>query len=907
MILTFRIAGPLILVTQVLATSSNTCALAGPGFPAPSHLSSSSLLSDATSQFEESLRNEVLSSQGKDTAWGVALFSSKENKTLYEHYYTPPIDIGVSKVDRNSIFRIGSVSKVFSVWSFLIEVGDERFNDPITKYVPELVNLGWEEVTLGQLASHAAGIPRDPTFNELGAALDSTQAAAFGFPTLEKSQVPTCGATGANRTCTRSELFSYLLQQHPPYPTAYSPSYSNVAYTLLGYAQEVITGTPVGTAITKNIMGVLGMSDSSFQDIPSSGGVIPGGDATESGWNEDLGLTSPAGSIYSSTSDMVKAGQAILQSTLMSPAQTRRWLKPLIQTGYLSTAVGAPWEIRYLTLSNERMTQLYTKQGDESSYHAALVLSPEHDLGWIVLTAGAPNAGATGVRETLMNSFGNLFLPVAEQQAKNEAISNFSGSFVDQATNSSVIVQAGSSNAPGMLVTSLISRGAQVVGPESPLIQLYGAGQYARLYPSNLRATSMSSNGSGTYVSRLGFRATYFNATQPGQVHDPCLSTWTAIGAPTYGQAALDDWVFHIGEDGQAKSLEVAGYFTHNPKIKFVGHAGLGRHGGALILSEEASAEQKARKIVIKYSYGSLSPDKQSNADDDLRNEYCWLKKLRGAEHIGQLIYMADCSLRIPGISNGESTYEDSLRKNREREEASGDEPQPTAAAPVRRCPTFALEYLPYGTIYDLHEMLYTSGQLWVPSRFLWRIWLCMVRQCIAMAFPPDIPDDQYVGQLIDFGRGKLELGESARRRLPNNIPEYASKKNLYGAAQVMMRLCSVHTQDGDVYLPRVDPVPYTYTDESGSHTILTRAPEILTTNAIVDPQLLNLLARIMAYSWPEKPSLKEVLDETEAAINKGPDHPGLLTENAELLGVIETDDILEKFSQHWLYDAPPL
>ncbi|KAI0537084.1 beta-lactamase/transpeptidase-like protein [Xylaria digitata] len=575
MISTSKILGPLALATQVLATSSNTCALAGPGFPAPSHLSSSSLLSDAISQFEESLRDEKLSLQGKDTAWAVALFSSKENKTLYEHYYTPSIDVGVSQVDRNSVFRIGSVSKVFSVWSFLIEVGDERFNDPITKYVPELANLGctkgnnsqelyndidhvrWEEVTLGQLASHAAGIPRDPTFNDLGAALGSPQAAAFGFPTLEKSQIPTCGATGANRTCTRSELFLYLLKQHPPYPTAYSPSYSNIAYTLLGYAQQVITGTPVGTAITNNIMQALGMSDSSFQDIPSSGGVIPGGDATETGWNEDLGLTSPAGSIYSSASDMVKAGQAILQSTLMSLAQTRRWLKPLIQTGYLSTAVGAPWEIRYLTLPNERITQLYTKQGDEGVYHAALVLSPEHDLGWIVLTAGTPHASATSVRETLMNSFGNLFLPMAEQQAKDEAISNFSGNFVDQATNSSVVVQAGPSDSPGMLVTSLISRGVQVVGPESPLIQLYGAGQYARLYPSNLRATSMSSNGSGAYVSRLGFRATYFNATQPGQVQDPCLSTWTAIGAPTYGQAALDDWVFHMGEDGQAEFLEV--------------------------------------------------------------------------------------------------------------------------------------------------------------------------------------------------------------------------------------------------------------------------------------------------------------------------------------------------------------
>jgi CubicO group peptidase (beta-lactamase class C family) len=155
------------------------CDLAGPGFPAPSGLSSSETLVEAIAAFENLLDDGL---RANDTAWTVALFSSKEKKTLYEQYYTPSIDVGVAAVSEHSIFRIASISKVFSVWSFLIEVGDERFSDPITKYVPELLELGnstssnncssrvvyddidhvkWEEITLGQLASHAAGIPRD--------------------------------------------------------------------------------------------------------------------------------------------------------------------------------------------------------------------------------------------------------------------------------------------------------------------------------------------------------------------------------------------------------------------------------------------------------------------------------------------------------------------------------------------------------------------------------------------------------------------------------------------------------------------------------------------------------------------------------------------------------------------------
>lgn len=67
----------------------------------------------------------------------------------------------------------------------------------------------------------------------------------------------------------------------------------------------------------------------------------------------------------------------------------------------------------------------------------------------------------------------------------------------------------------------------------------------------------MSKSRPGTYDSRLGFRTTYFDATQPGEIQDPCLTAWTALGAPLYGQVALDDWVFEMREDGQAEALDV--------------------------------------------------------------------------------------------------------------------------------------------------------------------------------------------------------------------------------------------------------------------------------------------------------------------------------------------------------------
>lgn len=156
------------------------CVPAGPDFPAPAHLSTSKYLASAVIDFEALLGNETLGLRSNKTAFGIAMFSAKENTTLYENYFTPPMDVGVTTVDRDSMFRIGSISKVFTVWTFLAEAGDVNFNDPVTKYVPELAqvvsmskrkdsdvlyddidSVRWQDVTLGQLASQSAGITRD--------------------------------------------------------------------------------------------------------------------------------------------------------------------------------------------------------------------------------------------------------------------------------------------------------------------------------------------------------------------------------------------------------------------------------------------------------------------------------------------------------------------------------------------------------------------------------------------------------------------------------------------------------------------------------------------------------------------------------------------------------------------------
>lgn len=90
---------------------------------------------------------------------------------------------------------------------------------------------------------------------------------------------------------------------------------------------------------------------------------------------------------------------------------------------------------------------------------------------------------------------------------------------------------------------------------------------------------------------------------------------------------------------------EVARYFTRSERLQYIAPAGLGRHGGCLLLRELDDDGAVARRLVVKYSLNEKE-------DDDLRNEYRWLQRMRGAEHIGQLIELAEASLELRSLED---------------------------------------------------------------------------------------------------------------------------------------------------------------------------------------------------------------------------------------------------------------
>lgn len=170
-----------------LAQYNQPCPLLGPVFPAPSNPSGSNAIKlatkSATNAIQAALLNATIYGQldSSTTSFSIDVYSAHEKGSIFTYHYSAPAlahpTEGVVKVDSNTIYRIGSVSKLLTVYTYLAAAGDASFNEPVTKYIPELAAYAtknaaalktsdidifdWNEITVGALASHMAGIIRD--------------------------------------------------------------------------------------------------------------------------------------------------------------------------------------------------------------------------------------------------------------------------------------------------------------------------------------------------------------------------------------------------------------------------------------------------------------------------------------------------------------------------------------------------------------------------------------------------------------------------------------------------------------------------------------------------------------------------------------------------------------------------
>lgn len=147
------------------------CPILGPAFPSSFDIANTTAFRNAVESFPSRL--EELFEDGTfnrtSTAISVDVFSAHSNQSIFSYYYAPPSlneSLTQGVLNDGTIQRIGSVSKLFTIYALIVKGGWKIFQDPVTKYVPELAGnpeddaldkIRFEDVTVEALASHIAG------------------------------------------------------------------------------------------------------------------------------------------------------------------------------------------------------------------------------------------------------------------------------------------------------------------------------------------------------------------------------------------------------------------------------------------------------------------------------------------------------------------------------------------------------------------------------------------------------------------------------------------------------------------------------------------------------------------------------------------------------------------------------
>lgn len=159
-----------------LVLANPNCPIYGAEFPKPQRLTDSAIWKTAMENLKTTF--DDLDQKAVNYSFTVQLFSTNPGPpVLFERFHTaqnlPSNTTGVKKVDIDTVFRLGSVTKIYTVLAFLAETGDKYFNHPITEFVPELQDIvnrrgdgpvdelrsvKWEDITIEALLSQVRNL-----------------------------------------------------------------------------------------------------------------------------------------------------------------------------------------------------------------------------------------------------------------------------------------------------------------------------------------------------------------------------------------------------------------------------------------------------------------------------------------------------------------------------------------------------------------------------------------------------------------------------------------------------------------------------------------------------------------------------------------------------------------------------
>jgi len=280
-------------------------------------------------------------------------------------------DAGSRPLDGDTVFEIGSVTKVFTalLLADMAERGEVALTDPVTKYLPASVRmheLDGRPITLIDLATHTSGLPHR---------LESPAPADPANPYAD---------------FTVDQLYSFLSLYQPRLQPGTHYEYSNFGFGLLGHVLALRGGRTFEDLVVGRICDPLGLDSTRITLTASMQARLAAGHDYDlkPGRSWDLPTLPGAGALRSTTNDMLAFLEACLgrRRSPLAPAMAGL-LEVRRPTGIKALDAGEGWLI-----TTHDDDELAWKDGLTNAYASFIGYSTRSGLGMVLMSNAANRA-----------------------------------------------------------------------------------------------------------------------------------------------------------------------------------------------------------------------------------------------------------------------------------------------------------------------------------------------------------------------------------------------------------------------------------------------------------------------------------------------------------------------------------
>ncbi len=275
----------------------------------------------ATTTLEERIDACVRAGMSSTQAPGAAIAVMLDGQLLYQQGYGVRRLGGVDPVTADTVFRIGSVTKMMTAAAVLqqVEAGRVDLAAPVTRYVPELaINGRWpaDRITVHHLLTHTSGWP---------------------------DRLLDLGASGEDALSNWAEAQGDVTLHAPP---GAFWNYANPNFMLAGLVLERASGVPYRTYLEQQLWGPAGMTSTTFDAarVMAGGNYATGHawDAQEHEWvpvePDDIDSWSggPAGWAFSTVGDLMTWAKLMMEDggPVLAPASAVTMQGPRVWCHY---------------------------------------------------------------------------------------------------------------------------------------------------------------------------------------------------------------------------------------------------------------------------------------------------------------------------------------------------------------------------------------------------------------------------------------------------------------------------------------------------------------------------------------------------------------------------------------------